>query len=97
MSYLLIKFCCFIGLGFLVGDQFVRYIEHITSKTKPSYIKYMIGFTLHLLLAFSLIYIMAITQEFQEERHWVISLLPIVFSVLTSVLTVKILYKRKKK
>lgn len=97
MGYLLINFCCFIGLGFLVGDQFVRHIEYTTSKNKPSYKKYMINFIIHFLLMFGFIYIIAITEGFEKKGNRALDLLPAILIASSIFLTIKILFKKKNK
>ena len=94
MLYFFINLFCFIGLGLLVAGQFVRYIEYSKNRNKPSYKKYMVNFILRFLLVFGLIYIMAITEG-EETECWVLSLLPLISAVLTIVLTVKVLFKKK--
>ena len=91
MFYFIINFFCFIGIGFLLGYQFVRYIEYTSNTNKPSYIKYMINFILRFLLIFVLIYIIAIIGVNIENTiiNEIIPIVVLIFSILFTVLVMR--------
>jgi len=86
MFYFIINFFCFIGIGFLLGYQFVRYIEYTSNTNKPPYIKYMINFFLRFLLMFVLIYIIAIIGG-NIEKTVINEIIPIVVIIFSALFT----------
>ena len=92
MLYFLINFLCFIGIGFVLGYQFVRYIEYTSKTNKPSHIKYMVSFILRLLLIFVFIYIIAVIGV-NIEKTVINEIIPIVSLVFSTLFTAIVMLK----
>ena len=92
MLYFLINFLCFIGIGFVLGYQFVRYIEYTSKTNKPSYIKYRVSFILRFFLIFVFIYVIAVIGV-NIENTIINEIIPIVSLVFSTLFTAIVMLK----
>ena len=95
MVYFAINIFCFIGIGFLLGCQFVRYIEYISNTNKPSYIKYILNFIIRFLFMFILIYIISIISV-NIDKTFIKESIPIVVSIFSTLFTVIVMRRNSR-
>ena len=77
-------------MGIIVAAQYVHTVESQTNKTRSSWVRYIIS----LILIFSLVWVNKEIGGF-EEKHWIFSVTTIICTVLSLIITVKILFKKK--
>ena len=90
MLYITIDFICFFVLGFLLGLQYVHYVEHTTKGTKYSYIRYF-G-TISLIFVVVLI-ISKVSPD--SDKGILGEIVPFLGGILGTILTIMILFKVK--